>query len=272
MTTASIVAYNTPTDELAKVLDCLKKAPIDKVYIIDNSSNPTTEVQVASDPFVDYIKAENRGYGAGHNIGIRKAIAEGAKYHIIMNSDVYWDEGTIERCIDYMNKNVNVGQLMPNVFYPDGSQQYQCKLIPTPLDLLLKRFLPQSVKKRRLKRFQLEFTGYDHIMNVPYLSGCFMMMRVSALKEVGLFDERFFMYPEDIDLTRRMHERYLTIFYPAAHITHVYAVSSRKNLRMFVIHAINMIKYFNKWGWIFDKKRDFYNSQLLKSEGYDSQH
>lgn len=74
------------------------------------------------------------------------------------------------------------------------------------------------------------------------------------------------MYPEDIDLTRRIHEHYLTIFYPEATITHVYGVASRKSLRMFMIHTINMIRYFNKWGWIFDSKRRFYNQRLLQEE------
>ena len=82
------------------------------------------------------------------------------------------------------------------------------------MDLIFKRFLPGRLTRKRLRKFQLQFTGYDKPMNVPYLSGCFMFFRMSALQEIGLFDERFFMYPEDIDITRRIHERYKTIFYP----------------------------------------------------------
>ena len=92
---------------------------------------------------------------------------------------------------------------MPKVYYPNGELQYLCKLIPTPFDLMFKRFLPSSIVERRMIKFQLRFTKYNKIMNVPYLSGCFMFFRISALQDIGLFDERFFMYPEDIDITRR---------------------------------------------------------------------
>ena len=95
-------------------------------------------------------------------------------------------------------------------------------------------------------KFQLRFTKYNKIMNVPYLSGCFMFFRISALQDIGLFDERFFMYPEDIDITRRMHEKYMTIFFPEVSIVHAHAAASKTNKRMLKIHILNMIKYFNK--------------------------
>ena len=101
-------------------------------------------------------------------------------------------------------------------------------------------------------------------MNVPYLSGCFMFFRISALQDIGLFDERFFMYPEDIDITRRMHEKYLTIFFPEVSIVHAHAAASKTNKRMLKIHIFNMIKYFNKWGWLFDLNRRNINKRVLE--------
>ena len=85
-----------------------------------------------------------------------------------------------------------------------------------------------------------------------------------ALKEVGLFDERFFMYPEDIDLTRRLHQRYQTLFYPEVSITHNHQKASYHSMRMLWIHCINMIRYFNKWGWIWDKERERINERVLQ--------
>ena len=154
---------------------------------------------------------------------------------------------------------------MPKVFYPNGEVQFLCKLIPTPFDLIFRRFLPQKWTKKRTERFELRKSGYNKTMDVPYLSGCFMFLRTEALKEVGLFDERFFMYPEDIDLTRRMHQKYRTVFYPDVSIIHHHAQSSYFSLKMLWIHTINMIKYFNKWGWIFDKQRKEINRKTLKS-------
>ena len=91
-------------------------------------------------------------------------------------------------------------------------------------------------------------TGYNQIMDVPYLSGSFMLLRTSALKEVGLFDERFFMYPEDIDLTRRIGAKYRTIFYPEVSVIHHHEKASYKSVKLLIIHVWNIMKYFWKWG------------------------
>ena len=100
-------------------------------------------------------------------------------------------------------------------------------------------------------------------MFVPYLSGCFMLLRQSSLREVGLFDERFFMYPEDVDLTRRIAEHYETVFFPEVSVVHEHGRASHKSVKMFFIHAYNLCKYFNKWGWIHDPIRKRLNKKTL---------
>ena len=101
-------------------------------------------------------------------------------------------------------------------------------------------------------------------MEVPYLSGCFMLLRTEALKNVGMFDERFFMYPEDIDLTRRIHRKYKTIFYPNVSVVHHHARASYQNVRLLAVHVWNLVRYFNKWGWFFDKERKKVNEFVLR--------
>ena len=162
-----------------------------------------------------------------------------------------------------MDSHIDVGQMVPGIRYPDGRLQYVCKLIPTPWDLIANRFMPERLVHKRIARYRLENSGYDRIMNVPYMHGCFFMLRMEALKDVGMFDERFFMYPEDIDLTRRIHEKWQTLYYPGLTVYHAHAAESRKSIKMLRIHAANMIKYFNKWGWFSDPKRHYYNRRLL---------
>ena len=268
MLTASLVLYHNSIQDVDKLLECVLKSSIDQLYIVDNSRNDSFRILEKRSEKIRYIHNENIGYGGAHNIAIREAIALGAKYHVVLNPDIYFNDGTIEALTKYMDNNSNVGQIMPKVYYPDGELQYLCKMVPSPMDLIFKRFLPGRFTAKSLYKFQLRFTGYDKIMNVPYLSGCFMFFRVSALKDIGLFDERFFMYPEDIDITRRMHEKYKTIFYPEVSIVHAHAAASKTNLKMLRVHIINMIKYFNKWGWIFDKKRHEINRKLLKDLNY----
>ncbi len=259
----SIVLYNNKEKQIQNLLDCFCSTTLSyKIYLVDNS--PTDELKIlATGNNVEYIfNDKNIGYGSAHNIALRKVIDQN-KYHLILNPDVTFRNGVLEEIYKYMELNNDVGQLIPKVLYPDGSLQYVCKLIPAPFNLI-SRLLPGNLLKNYNEKFELRFSGYNKIMDVPYLSGCFMFLRCSALKEVGIFDEQFFMYPEDIDLTRRMHKKYKTVFYPYVEIFHEHAKSSFKNMRMFGIHITNMVKYFNKWGWFFDNERKRVNKVVLQ--------
>lgn len=265
--TCSIVLYNNDVTTLSRVIECVLRSNIGtKLYLIDNSETDVLKT-LASDKSIEYIfNNRNVGYGAAHNIAIRKTINE-SEYHLVLNPDVYFEPHVLKDLYEFAVKNPFVGHIMPKIFYPDGSVQYVAKLIPAPLNLII-RLIPFNLLKRYNDRYELKFTGYNKLMEVPYLSGCFMFLKCSALKEIGLFDERFFMYPEDIDLSRRMHKKYKTVFYPYASIVHEHAKSSFKNLRMFWIHVTNMIKYFNKWGWLFDRERRHVNKVVLKQLNY----
>lgn len=263
MLNVSIVLYKHSLLEIIPLVDILRKSPtVSAIYLIDNSPTPTPEFDNLALTYI--FSGKNLGYGTAHNIAIRKTIEQNIPYHLVINPDITFNPDILAAIEDFMNMNIEVAQLMPNVFYPTGEIQYLCKLIPTPFDLIFRRFLPQSWTKKSSKKFELRDSGYNKLMDIPYLSGCFMFFRTEALKEVGLFDERFFMYPEDIDLTRRIHAKYRTVFYPEVNITHHHAQSSYINLKMLYIHITNMIKYFNKWGWVFDKERKIINKRTLE--------
>ncbi|MEO8711610.1 MAG: glycosyltransferase family 2 protein [Parafilimonas sp.] len=263
----SVVLYKNPVEQLTQLINCIATTTLSyHVYLVDNS--PTDELKNDLKKFIDagnieYIfNNKNVGYGAGHNIAIRRVINEN-KYHLVLNPDVTFGKGVLEALFAYMDLNDDVGQVIPKVLFPDGTLQYVCKLIPTPLNLF-SRLLPKRFLKNYNEKFELRFSGYNTIMNIPYLSGSFMFLRCSALKQVGLFDERFFMYPEDIDLTRRMHRKYKTIFYPYVEVFHEHTKSSFKSIRMFTIHMQNIIRYFNKWGWLVDSERKKVNAEVLQ--------
>ena len=269
MITSSIVTYKTDIKELMIVVNCTLNSNISNLYIIDNS--PTDDLKKISElsDKIEYIWGHgNIGYGRGHNIAINRSIQLNASYHVVLNPDILFDASVITHLSNYLDENPDVGHIMPLVKYPNGDIQFLCKLVPTPIDLLFKRFLPKDRIDKRMRKFQLQFTGYNKIMNVPYLSGCFMFLRISVLRDIGLFDERFFMYPEDVDLTRRIHQKYKTIFYPKVEIIHAHAAESYQSKRMLWIHMTNMIKYFNKWGWFFDKKRTEINRRVLSELKY----
>lgn len=260
----SIVLYKHTFEEVRPLIETIKKSvAVSTIYIIDNSPSPINGFNELDVTYKHSLT--NLGYGKAHNIALRESIAQQIPYHLVLNPDIDFEPFILAQILQFMDKNTEVGHLMPKVFYPNGEMQYLCKLIPTPFDLFIRRFLPISWAKWRVEKFEMRKTGYNKIMDVPYLSGSFMFLRTKALEEVGLFDERFFMYPEDIDLTRRIHRKYRTVFFPNVSIIHHHAKSSYLSFKMLVIHSINLIKYFNKWGWIFDSERRELNEKIQKS-------
>ncbi len=260
----SIVLYNPNWNQVERILRILlTSSVVEKIYLIDNSPTRTlcehSAEKIDSDRIIYHFVGRNLGYGAAHNIALRESLVQGVKFHLVVNADIEFEPSILQELQDYMQAHQAVGQVMPKVVYPSGETQYLCKLLPTPWDLFMRRFVPQSWRKEHTYRFELRASGYDKIMNVPYLSGCFMLLNVSVLAEVGLFDERFFMYPEDIDLTRRIHRKYQTIFYPDVTIIHNHEKASYKSLRMLWVHSVNICRYFNKWGWFCDSERDEMN-------------
>ncbi|HQG43340.1 MAG: glycosyltransferase family 2 protein [Spirochaetes bacterium] len=265
---ASIVLYNSPRDYLKKSIHSLLNTDLKvKLYLIDNSINSNLDDIVhIDDNRIEYIFNDaNLGYGKAHNIALQKSIEDGIPYHVVLNPDVYFKNGVLEELYTFMDKNKDVGLVMPRVVYPDGSLQYLCKLLPTPMDLILRRFIPfkRWVEKRN-EIYELRFTGYNTIMDVPCLSGCFMFLRTDVLKKTGLFDERFFMYLEDTDLCRRINNVYKTVFYPYVSIYHNYDKGSYSNKELLSYHIKSAVQYFNKWGWFFDKYRSEKNSITIE--------
>lgn len=262
MLNTSIVLYKHSVSEISPLIKILRKSElVSEIFILDNSPIPTAEFQHLE---VTYIfSGKNLGYGAAHNIAIKKTIEQNIPYHLVVNPDISFQPEILMGIEQFMNINSSIGLLMPKVLYPNGEIQYLCKLIPSPLDLIFRRFIPNSWTKKRIEKFEMRASGYNKIIDVPYLSGCFMFLRTETLTSIGLFDERFFMYPEDIDLSRRIHKKYRTVFYPEVSIIHHHAQSSYLNLKMLLVHTFNVIKYFNKWGWVFDKERKNINKKVL---------
>lgn len=265
---SSIVLYQNNQKILKKAIESFLNTNLKvKLYLIDNSPTDSLRYLLALDDRIEYIfNNKNLGFGKAHNIAIKKSIEDGVDYHLVLNPDVYFGCGVLENLSNFMEINKDVANIMPKVFYPDGKLQYLCKLLPTPKELIFRRFVgsKETIKKINHK-YELRDFSYDKILNVPFLSGCFMFLRVEYLKKIGFFDENIFMYMEDLDLNRRLHSKYKTIFYPNVSITHVHAKDSYKNKFLLKKHILSTIYYFNKYGWIFDSFRTEKNKEVIKA-------
>ena len=269
----AVVCYLNSPAQISKVLTSIVETNASaslkiSLTLLDNS--PANELeQVATRFGASYVRMpENIGFGKAHNVGIRQAVEMGTDYHIILNPDTYFPANVIPTLYDFMEKNKDIGLSMPDIRYPNGGRQYLCKLLPSPMDLIFRRFFRGAYERSgQLARYELHASGYDKVMDVPALSGCFMMVRTSVLKNVGGFDERFFMYLEDVDLTRRIGRVARTVFYPHVSIVHEYTKGSYKNSFLLLQHIRSAILYFNKWGWHQDSDRDEINLRALQKLG-----
>ncbi len=263
---ASIVIYNTVFDEIEQLLQTLNALNI-HTYILDNSLKATIERKLAPYNNIEYVfNNANLGYGKAHNIGINKSIDAKFKYHIVVNPDIEIKGNTILELYTFMEENSDTGLCMPKIVYPNGEMQFLCKLLPSPFDLILRRFIPiKAIQKAIEKRFELHNADYEKSFNVPSLSGCFMFLRNSTLNEIGLFDDNIFMYCEDLDLCRRIGKVSKTQYVPTDAVIHRYNKESYRSKKLLLFHIKSAIYYFNKWGWIFDTERRKMNKEVLKA-------
>ena len=261
---ASIVIYNDDPNIFEKAINSFINACDGILVLIDNSDS-NIESLYFNNPRVLYFKTgKNIGFGAAHNLALKKINFQ-SDLHFIINPDIVFD-GVINEISLIFEQNESYGALMPKIIYPDGSNQNLCKLLPTPIDLFLRRFLNNNILITLLSPYYV-LTDLDDTYNtdVPSLSGCFLAIRTNILREINGFDERFFLYMEDVDLIRRIGERHKTIYCPSQTVTHAYKKGSYINKKLLFLHIRSGISYFNKYGWFFDFYRTKKNKQILFS-------
>jgi GT2 family glycosyltransferase len=265
--TASIVLYKTSALQVETVIKSYSPSKDKILYVIDNSPNISEKLAKINNDYIKYhFVGKNIGYGSAQNIGMKKAIKEGSDFHVILNPDIKFEPTIIDKLADFVERNPKIVEVMPKIISREGEVQHLCKLLPTPFDLIARRFIPKNNFTEKINdQYILKNSGYDKTMNIPCLSGCFMFLRIDTIKKHNLFfDERFFMYCEDFDFTRRLHFIGETLFYPDVSVIHDHAKESYKSSKMLIEHIKSAIKYFMKWGWFFDKERKTVNIECLK--------
>lgn len=260
--TASFVLYNTSETELAGALaSVLGSERVVQVCLVDNSPAPC--VDPPSDPRVLYVHSgENLGYGRGHNLALRHLRV--ADYHAILNTDLVFAPEVIEQLVDYLDADSTAGVVSPRIVYEDGQPQPLCRLLPDPRDMAARTlFSRTNWGKQRNERYEFRGWHYDSVAEFPFLSGCFMLARRALLDAVSGFDESFFLYFEDTDLSRRLQAKSRAVYVPTAPVTHLYRSRRGFSYRATRAKLRSAIRYFNKWGWLFDAERDRVNARAL---------
>lgn len=256
--TASLVLYKEYNATVMNLITSILDSPYVKfLYIIDNSPNKILNIKRFPNKLIYIHNCRNTGFGTAHNLAIKLAQYHNSAYHLVVNPDIVMSTETIKDMITFLEKNEQAGAVMPKVLNPNGTLQDLCRHYPTPLNLLVRRFIP--FKPLRLlinSKFEIKDLPNTTPTEVPIISGCFMLLRKRTLKQCGLFDEKYFMYLEDYDLCRRIRSSsWFIYYYPQASVTHDYLTGSRKSFKLTMYHIRSTFYYFCKWGWLIDNVR-----------------
>lgn len=228
---------------------------IKKILIIDNSPYDLIKNKLLIFRKVNYIFSnKNIGFAKGHNLSRKYLLNE--KYHLILNPDIVIDnDGLIENCINYLDNNEKTVMVQPLIIgYPDSEIQFLCKRNPTLFIQVIRGFFRKYINKINFlneynDRYEMKNLAYaNSIVESTYLSGAFMFCKTEALDKINWFDERYFMYLEDADITRRLSKLGKCVHNPFLKVRHVWARGSRNSNYLKIIACISFVKYSLKWG------------------------
>lgn len=221
-----------------------------EVYVVDNNSvDGSQEMLKEKFPDVTLIESkENLGFSKGNNLAIRKAVGE---YVLLLNPDTVVEESTFHKCLEFMDAHPDAGALGVKMIDGEGNFLPESKRgLPTPWIAFYKIFGISRLfpKSKRFGRYHLSYLDKDENHEVEVLSGAFMLMRKECLDKIGLLDETFFMYGEDIDLSYRVIlGGYKNYYFAGTRIIHYKGESTKKG-------SLNYVKVFYNAMIIFAKK------------------
>lgn len=258
----SIIIVNYKTYELTKqTIDSLLRQNANfeyEIILVDNASQDGSIEKIQSDfqnimnqkTLKVIINDSNLGFSKANNIGIKNSIGE---YILLLNSDTKLDEDCLQKCMEYMNEHI--GALGCKIILQDGKLDHACKRgFPTPSASLYYLIGLDKKNPDKYGQYDALYLDEDEIGEVDALMGAFMLMPRSVLNEIGLLDETFFMYGEDIDLCYRIKEAgYKIIYYPETKIIHYKGGSSSEKTKPKRRNP-KTIYDFHDAMWIFYKK------------------
>ena len=245
--TASIVVYKENFKVLEKAIDSFLGSPLSKkLYIIDNSPSNEFKNKIQNDS-VEYIYSnKNLGFGKGHNSILHKLSSEN-KFHLILNPDVSFHPEILEKLVLKMESNESISMIAPRVLNTNNELLYTARRYPSLFELIF-RFLGIFKKFTTIGEYKNQ--NHKQSFSPDFVQGSFMLFKTEDLLRLEGFDERYFMYMEDVDICRKIDlSGKRKLYFPATEIIHTHRKGSSKEFRLFFIHISSIIKYFIKWGF-----------------------
>lgn len=247
------VAYHPEHHEVERLKHCLDVLPPEIGYaVVANDYVPGEAVDALADNAVCFLTSrDNLGYGRAVNRLVNE-VGELPPFLAVMNTDLFWRAGTFESILSWMAQHHDVQLAVPKIIDEYGVVQKLCKRNPTVLAMLSRRFVPFSLKPKWLKRYDHWYCmgdkDYNSVFDSSYLSGCCMVVRSHAFRLIGGFDESYFLYLEDADLTRMLARYGRCVHFPWAEVVHCWGRGNYKSLGLALVNIQSAWIYFKKWG------------------------
>jgi hypothetical protein len=251
-----VVAYHPSAVEVARLQTCLRALPEDIGYgVVVNDHRPGEPVETLAEASQVFLSnRHNPGYGRAINQAVAALARLGPlpTYLGALNTDLTWPQGCFETLLGWLEHHGDVVLAVPQLCNPEGEVQQLCKQNPSLLGLFSRRFVPELWKPLWLRRYDQHYVmadrDYTEVFEASYLSGCCMLMRTPAFLAVGGFDERFFLYLEDADISRSLSAYGRTIHLPIASVVHHWGRGNHRSKKLTLVNLHSAWMYFRKWG------------------------
>lgn len=254
-----VVVYRPETEVLARTLASCEAAPGFAVgMVVDNSDDDAVEAALrqlmARFPRFTYQRnpCGNAGFGHAHNLAFRALPS--APLHAVVNPDVRFAPEAMQALLDAMAADAEMVLAGPALFHPDGERQFLCKRYPTFRALFARRFASRGMLRHLglsadADFYEMRDADYAQPIEPEFMSGAFMLFRRETYEALGGFDERFFMYLEDCDITLRARALGRAVYIPTACFTHEWARGSHRSRWLTWVTIVSAFKLWNKHGW-----------------------
>ncbi|MFM1900880.1 MAG: hypothetical protein RLZZ216_1456 [Cyanobacteriota bacterium] len=251
------VAYHTSREDVIRLSSCLTEiSPKIGYAVVSNDhrdGEPIEELRKGATCFI--TNQHNPGYGRAVNQVVKELQQIGPLPPFIgaLNTDLSWGNGCFEGLLAWLFNHQDVVIAVPLLRDTQGVVQLLCKPDPTLLGLFSRRFIPRWMKPKWLRSYDnwyiMADQDYHSVFDVPYLSGCCMLMRSDIFQAVGGFDEQFFLYLEDADISRQFRAHGRTVHLPITSVVHHWGRGNHRSGRLTLVNFHSAWIYFNKWGW-----------------------
>lgn len=234
---------------LASIFDAPPTLPMEVIVVDNASTDGSADMVKERFPSCRIITNQHRlGFAPNNNLGIREARGH---YLLLINSDAWVRPGAIDALVRFMDEHPRVGICGPRIFNPDGTLQLSCRRFPTVRSVLARRvplfrwLLPKGILTEHL----MEDWDHDSERPVDWLLSACLLVRQQAIDEVGIMDDAYFLYAEDVDWCWRMWQHGWQVYYvPEAEAFHHYRRFSARNMlsKKTLIHIRSLLHFWRK--------------------------